>query len=83
MEVLEKILAAVKDRLVYKEVNRSDYTRRKKYIVVTEDIVLQDYSTKNDGYSVETSIKLVPASYYTYEHIEIRVNGHLYYHASA
>ena len=80
VEVINKILEMVKDRLVYKEFT-PEHSSRKSYIVVTEEIVLQDYNNP-PKYGSGTSIKQVEASYYTYRHTQIIVNGHHYYHAS-
>lgn len=77
--VIEKILAMVKDRLVYKE-TKAPHSNRRIYIVVTEDVVLQDYSNKPE-YGSGTSIKQVEGSYYSHSHTVITVNGHKYYHA--
>lgn len=80
IEVLDKILEMVSERLVYKEV-KAKFSSRATYIVVTEDIVLEDYSNKPE-YGSGTSIKQVAAGYYSYAHTSITVNGHKYYHAS-
>lgn len=81
LEVLEKILAMVKDRLVYKEMEAPYQRGRKMYVVVTEQIVLQDYANRPE-YGSGTEIKRTDGGYYSYPHIVIRVNGHTYYHAS-
>lgn len=78
--IIEKILAMVKDRLVYKEVTKV-HSRRKTYVVVTEDIVLHDYSNRPD-YGSGTEIKQIEGGYYSYPHTQIIVNGHIYLHAS-
>lgn len=80
LEIIEKILSMVKDRLVYKE-DKSPHSNRKIYVVVTEDIVLYDYSNAPE-YGSGTSIRRIGADYYNYEHTQILVNGHRYYHAS-
>lgn len=80
IEVIEKILEMVKDRLIYKEYTPAN-SRRKTYVIVTEDIVLEDYSNPPQ-YGSGTSIKHVGSDFYTYEHIAINVNGHKYYHAA-
>ena len=49
MEVLEKILAMVKDRLVYKDIAK--FSGGRQYIVVTEEIVLADYAADPGGFS--------------------------------
>lgn len=78
LQIIEKILEMVKDRLVYKEVKNLGT----KYVVVTEEMVLADYTTKPEGYSSGTTeIKEQEGSYYSVRHIQIRVNGHIYYHA--
>lgn len=80
IKVIEKILAMVKDRLVYKEVKKP-YSNKTDYVVVTEDIVLEDYSNKPE-YGYGTEIKEIEAGYHGYRHTVIKVNGHIYYHAS-
>lgn len=79
IEVIEKILEMIKDRLVYKEA-KSPHSNRVKYVVVTEDVVLHDYSNRPE-YGAGTEIKQVGGSYYSHPHTQIRVNGHVYYHA--
>lgn len=74
---IEKILSMVKDRLIYKKVGDS---WNAKYIVVTEDIVLNDYINQA-AYDRDTSISKVSRSSYDVDHILIRVGGHCYYHA--
>jgi hypothetical protein len=80
IKVIETILEMVADRLVYKEIGLP-HSSRKSFVVVTEDIVLQDYNTKPE-YGSGTSIKRQEATYYSYPHTIIRVNGHKYYHAA-
>lgn len=76
--VIERILKLVKDRLIYKEVGQYS---RKKYVVVTEDIALNDYANPSTGYSKETSIKQNDGGYYSYPHVVIRLGGHVYQYA--
>lgn len=76
---LEKILSMVKDHLVYKEVKPS--YGRTTYVVVTEEIVLEDYANK-PKYGSGTRIERTDGSYYSYPHTVITVNGHKYYHAA-
>lgn len=79
LAVLERILIMVKDNLIYKEI-KNRHSNRSTYLVVTEEIVLEDYANKPE-YGSGTSIKEVAAGYYTYRHTLITVNGHKYYHA--
>lgn len=71
-QMLEQILEIVKSRLVYKEVGDS---WSKKYLVVTEEMLFEDYTTEpknswNRGTKIEKNGK-----YFT-----ITVNGHRYSH---
>lgn len=78
IKVIETILAMVKDRLVYKKARSSSY--KDTYTVVTEEVVLQDYSNRPE-YGSGTEIRQIEAGYYDYPHMQIRVNGHIYLHA--
>jgi hypothetical protein len=80
LAVLETILAMVKDRLIYKE-QEKPHTRRKMYVVATEEIILHDYANRPE-YGTGTEIKQIEGGYYSYPHTLIKVNGHAYYHAS-
>ena len=77
LEVLEQIIAMVKDRLIYKDTKDGIKTR---YKVVTEEVVLKDYATPAQ-YSSGTAIERVESSFYKVPHTRIKVNGHVYYHA--
>lgn len=80
LEIIEKILAMVKDRLIYKVF--SPQYGKKTYVVVTEEMVLADYTTKNErSYSHGTAIERVEASWGASAYTRIKVNGHIYYHA--
>jgi hypothetical protein len=78
LAVIEKILAMVKDRLIYKEDREHG---RARYIVVTEEIVLDDYANP-PKYGSGTRIKQVESTFYNYNHTAITVNGHSYLHAA-
>lgn len=80
IKIIEDILTLVKDRLIYKESEKA-HSRRKTFLVVTEDIVLHDYSNPPEHGS-GTSITWQDGSYYSYPHTTIKVNGHRYYHAA-
>lgn len=76
---LDRIIKMVEDKLVYKTVGDS---WNKKYVVVTEDIVFEDYTTSPKGYSQgKTGIFKNEATYYQIAGVVIYVNGHVYYHA--
>lgn len=79
IEVLNKILEMIKDGLVYKEV-KPPFGRRS-YQVVTEEVVLEDYSNKPE-YGSGTKIEWNDGGYYGYPHTVIMVNGHVYSHAA-
>lgn len=80
IEIIDRVLAMVKDRLIYKEVEKA-HSRRKEYLVVTEEIVLEDYSNPAQ-YNSGTKISWVEGGYYSYPHTEIKVSGHTYHHAA-
>ena len=74
-ETIKKILKIVKSRLVYKELGDRYYNR--KYVVVTEEILLKDYTTPperswNHGTKIET--------HSNGKDITLTVNGHVYRH---
>lgn len=80
LAILDKILKMVKDGFIYKTIGES---WSKKYIVVTEDIVFEDYTNPPKGYnSGKTGVFKQNASYYQIgDVLNIYVNGHVYYHA--
>ena len=81
LEIIERILKLVEEKLIYKEVKQL-HSRRRTYVAITEDIVLKDYATKPEGYSSGgTSITWDEGGYYSYPHTVVRVNGHVYHHA--
>lgn len=72
--VLKQILEIVEKRIVYKNVGEN---YRPKYIVITEEILLQDYTTEREHqWSRETSIGEDKGE------LIIKVNGISYYHLS-
>jgi len=77
---LNAIIKMVEDGFIYKQVGDSSYNR--KYIVVTEDIVFEDYTNPPKGYnSGKTGIFKQEQTYYQVHGTVIYVNGHTYYHA--
>lgn len=78
IEVIKSIVSMVKDGLVYKRVGRFD----SKYVLVTEDMVLEDYTNPADSYSKETKIETLTMQYSCGpKYLRIKVSGHQYEHA--
>jgi len=72
-ELLEQILEIVKSRLVYKEIGEYSYDRQ--YVVVTEEMLLEDYtSPPKNSWGAGTKIEAKG------KYLTISVNGHRYQH---